>query len=545
LDVVIACTDHILQILPVWFFNKFRGIKMFREYNEYPSRILGKKKKLPVLNDFFHRSLFNLFDGFIVISTALEDYFIEMLRGKKSIFKMPIIVDNSRFGIGKKDEIQIDKIALSELLLTGGIIAPDTLVSGIKKLIQSSLNTEVGKIIQLKALSEEDHDGETELFQEIKSSLSSYFSSFKDLFSSFGLSTGLSGGFDSRMLVAFLDKLSIKSSYFHFRNSGASKSIQIVKKIADFINANLKFVNVSKKDESTGEEEFNQRLENGFLFCDGNIRSQLYYHELQNSAETIRNLHGQKVNLAGIGGEQYRNSERYRKKDYNYKEWLKYDVAYKYSVPCFDSSNDEKKVLDNIALKIAKRIGKSEKEYKRINFHKVKLYLNEVYLEAVRSYRVSFENQLHHSLAPFADGVNVHNARQIIDELGDFSEFQQKLLVDVNEELAALPGSYSFTFNKKVPIHLSLINKLKDLIPKKLFYLTYTRIKKFNNDDLYFTMENKYPVTFLLHNSLIDELGLNMDVNKLKRNKYSGRLLISIAYWLRKINEINHTKNAS
>jgi glycosyltransferase involved in cell wall biosynthesis len=78
-------------------FAKLIGIKIVQERSEYPflsykNNLLGKIKLTIYL-----RIICSLFDGFIVISKALESYFYPYLKASSKKLLLPILVENERF----------------------------------------------------------------------------------------------------------------------------------------------------------------------------------------------------------------------------------------------------------------------------------------------------------------------------------------------------------------------------------------------------------------------------------------------------------------
>jgi glycosyltransferase involved in cell wall biosynthesis len=97
IDSIIFGTNNLMQTFPVYIMCKKYGIKMFREYNEYPKEELGISKKIPVITRIKYKLEFNIFDGMILISKELMNFFDKILKEYKKKLLCPIIVDPSRF----------------------------------------------------------------------------------------------------------------------------------------------------------------------------------------------------------------------------------------------------------------------------------------------------------------------------------------------------------------------------------------------------------------------------------------------------------------
>lgn len=91
---------HTKSIYPlkVWPIVKFLGIKLIHERNEYPF-LLHKKNIWNKIDLFIYEHIaVKLFDGFLLITDALVEYFTKIKRKNARTIKINMIVDPSRFG---------------------------------------------------------------------------------------------------------------------------------------------------------------------------------------------------------------------------------------------------------------------------------------------------------------------------------------------------------------------------------------------------------------------------------------------------------------
>lgn len=77
-----------------WFCCRLAGIKLSRELAEFPEVKENRTKFYRALHDFF---IYKLFDGFIPITTYLEDWVSGECSKKAIIEKLPISIDLSKF----------------------------------------------------------------------------------------------------------------------------------------------------------------------------------------------------------------------------------------------------------------------------------------------------------------------------------------------------------------------------------------------------------------------------------------------------------------
>ncbi|MHA1344613.1 MAG: hypothetical protein ACTSQG_11540, partial [Promethearchaeota archaeon] len=96
ISAILFFSTTILNEIFFTLYAKFLNIPVIREKNEYPflDRSTFLKKKIAYLHGKY---IDKLFDGIIVISKYLEDYYKPLIRkNSKSIF-VPILVDTSKF----------------------------------------------------------------------------------------------------------------------------------------------------------------------------------------------------------------------------------------------------------------------------------------------------------------------------------------------------------------------------------------------------------------------------------------------------------------
>lgn len=101
--VVILVSNSLLMIYPLFLLLKIKGIKFLQEKSEFPF-VLKRKDFLGVLYaKFYVGTTYKLFDGLIIMTTPLLDYFKDKVRKNALLFLMPMTVDSSRFSDVKKD----------------------------------------------------------------------------------------------------------------------------------------------------------------------------------------------------------------------------------------------------------------------------------------------------------------------------------------------------------------------------------------------------------------------------------------------------------
>lgn len=108
---LIVVSNSLLLIYPLWLTCKLCGIKIVQEKSEYPF-VLKKKSFLGKLYaKLYINTTYRLFDGLIVITYVLADYFKDKIKSQCRIHVMPMTVDTSRFENCQASDVEGDYIA--------------------------------------------------------------------------------------------------------------------------------------------------------------------------------------------------------------------------------------------------------------------------------------------------------------------------------------------------------------------------------------------------------------------------------------------------
>ena len=105
-DVVFSSYRGLIISLIIYFISRIYNIKLIHERSEYPflsySDSLIGKIKLKIYLNF----VCNLFDGFVVITNALKNYFKPCVSSKTKFYILPILVEYERFAFNRNSSIE-------------------------------------------------------------------------------------------------------------------------------------------------------------------------------------------------------------------------------------------------------------------------------------------------------------------------------------------------------------------------------------------------------------------------------------------------------
>ena len=102
-DLVILVSNSLLLIYPLWLTCRFHHVKIVQEKSEFPFVLMKSGALQKIYASYYVNTTYRLFDGMIVMTPALIEYFSGKIRKKCKLFEMPMTVDSSRFDIPKTE----------------------------------------------------------------------------------------------------------------------------------------------------------------------------------------------------------------------------------------------------------------------------------------------------------------------------------------------------------------------------------------------------------------------------------------------------------
>lgn len=432
--------------------------------------------------------------------------------------------------------VSINKPAVTEILLTGNLIGPDTIVNDIvrlenpsrlssKDLIHHKANKNKAQFtIDYHALSF-SHEVDRQL-----EGLKAYIKNIKPFVQKHGIALGLTGGFDSRLLLgAFLSE-GIKPKIYSTWRKTKTKEFTTAEKLAEKIGANINYLqHKSWVDKSS--DEISETVEENYWFNDGLIRThQLWIEEIKSKNYHENLIEPVKINTSGIGGEQYRNNERYRiKSTFDLRKWLKIEVLFKTIKNPFSDKKNESEFIDYLTHKINNLLRVENSN--RINFNEIKRYYNELYNPANRTTRNNVENQLYYFLSPFSDYQLSQTAYKAIPHLGRDFGFEKEMINRIYPTLGEVKTDYGFAPQEKVSLKQRGFSLMKLALPLKLFRAVNMKRTK---DSVYLkNLTNKWDIANELIEN-VEKLKIPVDLSIIGKSTFLSPMIIEIGYFIYK-----------
>ena len=338
------------------------------------------------------------------------------------------------------ERLTLNRSAAAENLVTGGITGQETLVNEISTFSRDSsrLFNDIEFLLPELNRGETGYATYSDALNGQAQLLRDYFRSCSRLGVATGADIGLTGGYDSRLILACAqDHFKGLQVHSHYRPAG-SEEWRIARMIAE--GECIRFV--SPEVTSPGkmdDEKMSAVLESSFRFNDGKISMHCNWMEEYNTLEYRLLVLGDKhLGLSGIGGEQYRNQDRLYGKPWIFDQWLKYSWVRKVSGAAFTDSRYEKEILNRIKDKVYAVLGFGPGKF-FIDLADLKRIQNEIFIPAYRGARIDAENRHSWHLGPLADAHVAGAAGHIVKFLKDSKRFEAELIRTISPALASYP----------------------------------------------------------------------------------------------------------
>jgi asparagine synthase (glutamine-hydrolysing) len=435
-----------------------------------------------------------------------------------------------------KSQLTLNKSAISENIITGGITGGETILNEIKEFTSDYYNSLAGIKINSPIHKQVGNlQNRKKAFDEQVCILTRYFESLKCLADEFGVDTGLTGGYDSRLLLSLISRhfrnFHVHSHYRNHQSQEWDIAALITKK------CNIEFISPPVRSfEALNDEELSFIMNSSYKFYDGQIRIHCNWNEEYNTLEyRLKTLGNKGLGFHGIGGEQYRNADRLYLRLTNFDSWIKFQFIRRFGGASFSNEKSENNLCDNIKSKICKQLEFSNNN--KLTLFDLKRIENEIFIQSYRGSRTNAENKLSFFLSPFADFRVSGAAYSIIPYLDCTNNFEIDLIRNISPELAGFPSNYGFPFNRKEPFKKYIGPAIfENILPSKVKWRMKEIYKgrNFNNSFI-----DKVDSSRMLKRCItnVKDLDLPLNIDKILRRPESGPLVISMGYFLDNFNK--------
>lgn len=382
--------------------------------------------------------------------------------------------------VHKTGKLNLNKPACAEILSTGILTGPDTIITEIERYepaIHSELpglnkvDTKVSKTFTyLRASFGDEIKYQIEVLEE-------YFQKLRPVINEMGVLSGLTGGFDSRLLFILLQKSTGNMKVYTTNRGFPTRDSECAGLLAAHYGFEISSP-LNKRFNEMDSESFHRLLKENMQFNDGQIRSFQLWNEEIKSRNYLESLYGDfKTGMSGVGGEIYRNGEYLANKKYRFEDWFYYEMIYRNSGNPFKDKNQRKEMIGYVKNKIYKLLGEdTSKEFISRSF--IKRFFATIYNTSCRTVRNNIENQICFFLSPFTDHLISNAAISAIPHLGRHHNFEKEMIRKLDPDAGEIPLVYGYRINDSVPFRYRIISTVKSIAGFNLYYRMLLSVKK-------------------------------------------------------------------
>jgi glycosyltransferase involved in cell wall biosynthesis len=106
IDCVIIVVNAVIPILLFYFLTRILKIKYVQEKSEYPFVLRNKTFTGKIYSYFYIKFIYKLFDGMILMTNNLQEYFKDKVNYKAKIVLVPMTVEFERFDIKRSENVE-------------------------------------------------------------------------------------------------------------------------------------------------------------------------------------------------------------------------------------------------------------------------------------------------------------------------------------------------------------------------------------------------------------------------------------------------------
>lgn len=369
---------------------------------------------------------------------------------------------------GRKYQINGD--ALCEQLVTGAVTGRETCFHGLERIDGCGVFELGGTRVTCRRFNT-DTGEPPRRFYDARTCMDFQLEVLRMLFKKIavqagahGVSMGLSGGYDSRLMFLLALEAKIPIHPFTFVSSNHAKEYEIADKLAAQAGISLHKVAVSPMSD-LDDIALKTNINDAITYYDGRTNESMGTFGDCHTARIQRECIGSAaLNLNGLGGELFRNRERLPFYSFSFKDWLSLYVIGPANGGIFISESAFHSFADRLACKYGELLGIG----KLMQFDKylARRWYREIWLPYFAGARLSAENRVGVSLMPFADGRVSAAAFAATPFIGSYGEFESAMLQSIDKKIAAMPSSYGAGFGPS-PMSRRLSDFTVSLIPLK------------------------------------------------------------------------------
>ena len=362
-----------------------------------------------------------------------------------------------------------------------------------------------------------------EMVREVAKNLVDYFHIIKENFEN-SVSLGLSGGYDSRLMLALLKNVGIKPLYLYvYDDSRQPTCVATAKAIAEGEGLELDYASDNNFVQVTADK-FEAFIETQYYFNDGLVP---VFDNGFNISHRLKRVEKAKLNLNGGCGEIYRNFWRIPHRNLSIESFVKtrYIVDFSMCTDRFDKGSYFSAFVDKI--KAVLNINEN-----RLNRRQLAMLLPFWMGRYWMGDNNTINNQISYALTPFVDIRLAFQSFDIPLKYRNYGIFQAALIKYIDADVAKYQSHYGYNFFDDMPIKGKIPHYVKLHTP--VWLRAYIRKRFWSKTDIRLKLGRKQPdIPYYLSKEYLDRIfklsKLNLseyiDINKIKDLDILSRML--------------------
>jgi hypothetical protein len=428
--------------------------------------------------------------------------------------------------------------AIVEQLVTGFVAPPDTIVHGIQDMAGRTGLRSVGSLVrwqpalELQAQQLCCQKGFSQSVDHQIEVLDNWFSQATGLSSTGAASIGISGGYDSRLLLLLARRAKWDLRLHTFLSEAHVHERQCAEALARAVGMPVTNIPVRTWLAMTPAEALANMADSLYYYDGRTNRTMGSFNDVHTRKTRISALNGCSLGLNGLAGELYRNREHLRFGRMCYEDWFEYFMTDPVLArKLFVRDRIRRRFIAKTSAKYKTLMG--VESLKSFNRHAARLFYRNVWIPSCIGPKVTAENQLTSALYPFAEAIITSHSINITPSVGLSGEFEAEMIQRLDPMVAQVKSAYGHPLGSP-----SLLARVEALLasytPMNLKRLRATFTSRNRQRNEYTTIE---PSALREGVRLLRDLSLPMNLDHLFSNSDHFNRAMYLAFFLHTFKE--------